>query len=161
MRRAQTWWPGLKSVGLAFAGFAGVWLSMEILDIAATRYMGLDAWPGSIQSMSFWGGTFYQFPVYEFLLFPAPFVVCAFLVRSANADGDTAIERGISALGGPQWRRNTLRLLAFIAFCNVCNLTYTSGMALQSLIADPWPSQMPSWLQDGQCGAFTGISCQR
>jgi len=159
MKCAEKLWPGLKNVGLTLAGFAGVWFSMELLDVAATRYMGLDAWPGAIRSLSFWPSSFYQFPVYEFLLFPAPFVVCAFLIRSANEDGDTFIERGISWVGAAQWRRNTLRILAFIAFCNLCNLTYTATMAVSSLAADPWPSAVPSWLQDGQCGAFTGLAC--
>lgn len=149
MRRAESLRPGLKWPGVTLAGFVGVWFSMELLDIVATRYMGLDAWPGSVRSLSLWGGTFYQFPIYELIMFPSPFVACAFLLRSGNAQGDTAIERGISELNAPQWRRNILRILAFVAFCNVCNFAYTGGMALTSLVADPWPVGVPSWLANG------------
>ncbi|MDE8345001.1 MAG: spirocyclase AveC family protein [Acidocella sp.] len=160
MNRAEMLRPGLKWAGLLLAGFIGVWFTMELLDIVATRYMGLDAWPGSVQSLSLWGGAFYQFPIYELIFFPSPFVACAFLIRSADARGDTAIERGISAMAGPQWRRNMFRIFAFVAFCNVCNFAYTGGMALTSLAANPWPAGVPSWLADGQCGAFTGLPCK-
>ena len=160
MQRARRQWPGVGNIGLALAGFAGIWLTMEVLDVVATRFMGLDGWLVSFRSVSLWAGTPYQFPIYELLLFPAPFVACAFLLYYVDADGYTVIERGLGSAGGGQWRRNGLRLLIFIAFCNLMNLAYTASMGIAATAADPWPAGVPSWLADGQCGSGTGIICQ-
>jgi hypothetical protein len=160
MKQARRQWPGIGILGLALAGFVGIWLTMEILDVVATRFMGLDAWLGSFRAVSLWAGTAYQFPIYELVLFPAPFVACAFLLYHVDAGGYTVIERGVAGAGGGQWRRNGLRLLTFIAFCNLMNLIYTTSMGIAATAADPWPAGVPSWLMDGQCGTGTGIICQ-
>lgn len=158
MRTAKARWPGLESWGMGLAGFAGVWLTMGLLDIGMTYFFHFDAWPGSFQALSFWGGTFYQFPIYEFILFPSTFVACAFLIHHADPSGRTAIERGIERVAGAR-RQTFVRVLAFIAFCNVLNLAYTSGMGLHAVWADNWPKDMPSWLANEQCGPLTGIAC--
>jgi len=150
MKKSQARWPGVGIAGLTLAGFVGVWLSMGLLDIVATRYLHFDAWPLAFQGFSFWGGRFYQFPIYEFLLFPSTFIACAFLLLHADANGRTAIERGVDQLPVAQGLRTLLRILAFIAFCNVLNLAYTSAMGVHALYADPWPTDMPSWLSNEQ-----------
>ena len=159
MRWAKRRWPGSGTAALALVGAIGVWSTMGVLDIVATRYLGFDGWPGAFQSLSFWGGRYYQFPIYEFILFPTPFVLCAFLLFHADASGQTAIERGVEAIGGAPWRRTTARILAFIAFCNVLNLSYTTAMGVHAVFADPWPKPFPSWLANEQCGGTTGIAC--
>lgn len=112
--------------------------------------MGFDAWPGAFQSVSFWGGHYYQFPVYEFLLFPSAFVASAFLLLNVDEDGYTAIERGVDRVGCHPAVRTALRVLAFIAFCNILNLAYTSAMGVHAVYADPWPADMPSWLANNR-----------
>ena len=144
MRSAQRRWPAIGLGGLTLAGFAGVWVSMGLLDVAATRYLGFDAWPLAFQTVSFWGGRFYQFPIYEFLLFPTTFVACAFLLYRAAPEGTTAIEAGLRRFA-PRWQP-ALRVLVFIAFCNILNFGYTSAMGVHAVFADAWPKDMPSWL---------------
>lgn len=146
MRAVRKRWHCAGNVGLTFAGFAAIWMTMGLLDIAASRFMGFDAWPGAFQRASFWGGHYYQFPVYEFLLFPSVFVASAFLLMSADNNGYTAIERGVDRLECHTAVRTALRVLAFVAFCNVLNLVYTTAMGVHALYADPWPADMPSWL---------------
>jgi Spirocyclase AveC-like len=159
MRKAKARWQELGAAGLALAGFGGVWPTMGLLDIAATRYLRFDGWPGAFHTLSFWGGQPYQFPIYEFILFPTPFVICAFLLYFTDANGQTAIERGVEAIKGAPWKRTMARVLAFIAFCNVLNLAYTTAMGIHAVYADPWPAHFPSWLADEQCGGKTGIPC--
>jgi hypothetical protein len=159
IHKAKARWPGLGKAGMAFTCFAGVWLTMDLLDIVATRYLGFDAWPGAFQAASFWGGKSYQFPIYEFVLFPTPFVICAFLLYYADANGQTAIERGVERVSGAKWKQTAARMLAFIAFCNVLNLSYTIAMGIHARYVDPWPNHMPSWLANEQCGGSTGILC--
>ncbi|ACA95918.1 MULTISPECIES: spirocyclase AveC family protein [Burkholderia] len=146
MRVVRKRWHRAGNVRLTLAGFAAIWMTMGMLDIAASRFMGFDAWPGAFQRASFWGGHYYQFPVYEFLLFPSVFVASAFLLMSADNNGYTAIERGVDRLDGHAALRTALRVLAFVAFCNVLNLVYTTAMGVHALYADPWPADMPSWL---------------
>jgi hypothetical protein len=150
MKKAKARWPGIGTIGLTLAGFVGVWVSMGLLDVVATRYLHFDAWPIAFQRFSFWGGHFYQFPVYEFLLFPSTFIACAFLLLHADRGGRTAIERGVDSLGVSRGVRTFLRILAYIAFCNLLNLTYTTAMGVHALYADPWPTDMPSWLSNEQ-----------
>ncbi|TDY27070.1 uncharacterized protein DUF5135 [Paraburkholderia sp. BL6665CI2N2] len=150
MHAVRKRWPNAGFAGLTIAGFIPIWLTMGLLDIAASRFMGFDAWPGAFQRLSFWGGHYYQFPVYEFLLFPSAFVASAFLLLHVDADGFTPIERGAQNLALSPWRRTAMRILAFIAFCNVLNLTYTTAMGVHALYADSWPTDMPSWLANGR-----------
>lgn len=150
MRKAQARFPRLGIAGLTLAGFSGVWLSMGLLDIVATRYLHFDAWPGAFHAWSFWGGDFYQFPIYEFILFPSTFIACAFLLMHADARGYTAIERGIEHFASSPRLATVMRVLAFIAFCNVLNLAYTTAMGVHALYVDPWPGNMPSWLSNEQ-----------
>lgn len=157
MQKARARWPGLGVIGLSLWSLPAIWVVMGILDVLATRLLHFDAWPLATQSLSFWGGEFYQFPAYEFVIFPAAFVACALLLMYRDAEGHTAIERGLS--GVPQGWQTTARVLAFCAFCNVLNLTYTSTMAALSLTADPWPENMPSWLANEQCGVGTPNVC--
>lgn len=159
MRWAKSRWPAIGNFGLGFSGFVGVWLTMGLLDVAATRYLHFDAWPIAHQNLSFWGGKFYQFPIYEFLFFPSTFIACAFLLYYADTDGQTVIERGVERISADGGKRTIARVLAFVAFCNLLNLAYTSAMGVHALYADPWPSGVPSWLANQQCGPGTGISC--
>ena len=160
MQQVKVRWPSSGRITLALAALIGVWMAMTILDVVATRFMYFDAWPGSVQSMSLWGGQFYQFPGYELLIFPLVFVACAFLLNSRDSHGYTAIERGLDPLQRNRGWATSLRVLAFVGFCNVLNLAYTSTSGILALSADPWPRNMPSWLANEQCGERTGLSCQ-
>lgn len=160
INKAKCRWPGISNIGKALAALVGIWIAMGALDVAATRIMHFDAWPGSTQKFSLWGGQFFQFPLYEFLLFPLPFIACAFLLHSVNEKGYSSIEGGTGKL--ENLRMKTLfRILAFVGFCNVLNLTYTTTMGVITLKSDPWPSNMPSWLINEQCGDEIGIACSR
>jgi hypothetical protein len=161
MAKARVKWPGMGTAGLAFIGACCVWLTMGLLDIFATSVLYFDGWPGAFHAASFWGGTSRQFPIYEFVLFPSTFMAGAFLLLHAKADGTTVIEGGLDRLpltrSGPG--RAVARVLAFVAFANLCNLSYTTAMGVHALYVDPWPT-MPSWLANGQCGGGTGIECR-
>jgi hypothetical protein len=159
MRKAQARWPGIGTVGLMLCAYPAIWIGMGALDVVATRYMHFDAWPGSLQSASLWGGQFYQFPIYEFILFPTPFVLCALLLLRTNSQGHTWIERGIEQLSITKLM-TALRVLAFMGFCNLLNFGYTAAMGVYAYHhADRWPQSMPSWLANEQCGGDTGIAC--
>ncbi|WP_262421633.1 spirocyclase AveC family protein [Paraburkholderia sp. UCT31] len=83
-------------------------------------------------------------------LFPSVFVASAFLLLNVDEDGYTAIERGVDRVGCRPAVRTALRVLAFIAFCNILNLAYTTAMGVHAVYADPWPADMPSWLANNR-----------
>jgi hypothetical protein len=143
------------------AAWLAVLMAIGVLDVVATTLLHFDAWPGAKQSLSLFGGRFYQFPLYEFAIFPAIFVACAFLLFHRAASGETWIEQGIERLRVGARTRTTLRVLAFVAFCNVLNLAYTTTMGALALVVEAWPADMPSWLASEQCGGITGITCSR
>lgn len=150
IRKLKTVLPGANILFLSLAAFSGVWFSMGLLDVFATRVLHFDAWPGVFQAASLWGGSFYQFPIYEFVFFPTMFVICAFVLFYVDANGDTIIERGVHKLHAwSSGARTALRILAFIGLCNVLNLAYTTALGLHATQVDPWPS-MPSWLSNEQ-----------
>ncbi|MGF6640408.1 hypothetical protein [Paraburkholderia sp. MM6662-R1] len=70
--------------------------------------------------------------------------------RRKLTGGYTAIERGVDRVGCHPPVRTALRVLAFIAFCNILNLAYTSAMGVHAVYADPWPADMPSWLANNR-----------
>lgn len=157
IRKATQRWPGLNLAGQIAAAYVGIWLTMSVLDVAATRLMHFDAWPGSFPGFTLWEGEFYQFPMHELLLFPSIFVACAFLLHRRDAAGHTAIERAF--VTAPGHLRTALRVLAFIGFCNLMNLAYTATMGVLGTATAPWPETMPSWLITEQCGEGTGLPC--
>ena len=157
MRWARNRRPTLSTPTLILIGFVVIWVTMSLLDIVATRYFGFDAWPIAFRRATLWAGQSYQFPIYEFILFPTAFVASAMVLLSKKTDGSTAIERGFERFGGAA--RTTLRVLAFIGFCNLTNFLYTTAFGIHGLWADGWPAHMPSWLADEQCGPQTGTAC--
>lgn len=161
MRLAEQRWPRLGLAGRVAAGYVGVWLTMSVLDVAATRLLHFDAWPGAFPGLTLWEGHFYQFPIHELLLFPSIFVICSLLLHHRDADGHTAIERGLlPAPGAAAGRFQTvLRVLVFVGLCNALNLGYTATMGTLGAATAPWPDTMPSWLSDEQCGERTGLPC--
>jgi hypothetical protein len=160
MKYARRRWPRIGNIGLALLAASSIWFTMGLLDIFATRVLHFDAWPGAFHASSFWGGKFYQFPIYEFILFPSVFVAAAFLLFYADDNGLTLVDRGLDqvAPASAKTTRNILRVLAFIAFANLGNLSYTTAMGVHALYVDNWP-EMPSWLANSQCGTITGIDC--
>jgi len=160
MRKAREKWPGIGTAGLCLMAFIGVWIGMGLMDVFATRVIHFDAWPGAHQRLSFWGGEFYQFPIYEFVAFPTIFVICAFVVFHADWKGDSVIERGIGRLAIRSTKaKSALRILAFVGLCNVLNLAYTTALGVHALYVDQWPN-LPSWLANEQCGTITGLDCE-
>jgi hypothetical protein len=158
MRWARKQRPNISMAALVLIGFVVIWCTMSMLDLFGTRYFGFDAWPITFRSVTLWAGQPYQFPIYEFILFPTAFVASALVLLSMGSNGLTAIESGLDQFSS--FARTALRVLVFIGFCNLTNLLYTTAFAIHGLAADPWPSNMPSWLADEQCGPKTGITCK-
>lgn len=152
--------PGAPLWLVVLAGFASVWCTMSLMDVAGALIQHIDAWPGAIQGFSLHGGHYDQFPIIEFICFPTPFVIAGYLLYRRDANGLTPVERGSEQITGPRWKATAARILAVVALCNVLNLGYTTGIGtLTHYTTDHWPTDMPSYLTNGQCGGITDITC--
>ncbi|MFP3467821.1 spirocyclase AveC family protein, partial [Leifsonia sp. SIMBA_070] len=65
MRKVKARWPQISNVGLIGVVFAWAFLFDLVMEGLVLMPMGLYTFPGSIQSLSINAGTYYQWPVYE------------------------------------------------------------------------------------------------
>ncbi|SNQ47221.1 conserved membrane hypothetical protein [Frankia canadensis] len=148
MRKIKERRPDVSRTVQTLVSVPAIWISMGVLDVGATTLMHFDGWLITNHSLSLLGGGYDQFPLYEFLVFPAAFVACALLLYHQDEKGHTVIEHGLVQLRTASWVHTALRILAFVAFCNLANLIYTTIMGLIALVGDPWPVDTPSWLSN-------------
>jgi hypothetical protein len=160
MRKVKERRPQMTKLGLAlsaYAFFVFVDLALEPMWIR----QGLYAYPGAIRSWSIFPGTYYQFPIYEAIIWPTTWTVWACLRHFRNDKGETFVERGMEKLR-PGRRKTFIRFLALTGFCDlVLLLLYFLPMNIVQLHGDPWPAdvQKRSYLTNHLCGPGTTYAC--
>ena len=131
-----------------------------VLELLALR-LGLWSYQGAQPGWAF-HGTYYQFPIYEALLFGMLGTAWASIRYFRNDKGQTIAERGIDTISGPPWRKNLLRVLAMSGLLNVAFLAFWQlPMAHIATQQDAWPNQIVDrpWLTNRVCGPHTGYAC--
>ena len=130
-------------------------------------YAGIYAYPGSIRSLSLWGGHWYQFPIYEAICFGGWVGFTSVLLYFKDDKGRTWVERGVEKMSfckNSNFRQSMVRLVAIIGFCQVVELIiYVLPMPLITANADPFPEDTPAFFTQGSgmCGPGTGLACPR
>lgn len=160
MRRCRRRWPSMGNVGLLGCLFI-FWI---VVDLIAEPFvlLRLEVWsfPGAIQSLSLFGGTKYQFPIYELPIAAAFYVGVGALRWFVDDKGRTVAERGIDDVRLPARRKTLVSLLGTIgAAALIINLMYNLPMVLLSLHADPPPKDMPSYFLPDSCGITAPYVC--
>lgn len=161
MTRAKARWPQLRRVHLIAICFASVALFDLIIEVFWLR-LGLFSYPGTIDWLTVFRGRYYQFPVYEAVVFGGTWTAWACLRHFRDDKGRTIAERGIDDLRASPRQRSALRLLALIGAVNAIFLvTYNIPMQWFALQQDNWPVdiQNRSYLTDGICGPGTDYAC--
>lgn len=131
------------------------------LELLALR-LGLWSYQGAQPGWTFFHGAYYQFPIYEALLFGILGTVWACIRYFRNDKGQTIAERGIDTVSGPPWRKNVLRVLAMGGLLNVVFLAFWQlPMAHIATQQAAWPNQIVDrpWLTNRVCGPHTGYAC--
>jgi len=167
MRFVKARFPGISNVKLAICGiFASMMVDM-VLESLLIRFSGIYAYPGSIRSLSLWGGHWYQFPIYEAICFGGWVGFTSVLLYFKDDKGRTWVERGVEKMSfckNSNFRQSMVRLVAIIGFCQVVELIiYVLPMPLITANADPFPEDTPAFFTQGSgmCGPGTGLACPR
>lgn len=161
MRRAKARWPQLGTVGLIWVAL----LSLVLLDLVAEPifcYFG--AWVYAVvpEHFSLFHGHYYQFPLFEPILWGLAWTAMAALRYFRNDRGESVAERGVEQLKLSSGKKTAVRFLAIIGALNVayllfCNLPYQfvvhhGSTYPQDIIERPYFTQ-------NQCGPGTQRLC--
>ncbi|MEU5884741.1 spirocyclase AveC family protein [Spirillospora sp. NPDC047279] len=162
MRRVKARWPQISNLGLI--GVLIVWAFFFDLVIEGLFLMpmGLFTYPGAIRSLSINAGTYYQWPIYEGLMWGGVQAGLCALRYFTDDRGRTFVERGLEHVRGGFVRQQGVRFLAIFAACSAFFFVFYNVPAQWfAMNADPWPQdiQKRSYFMMGVCGDGTGRLC--
>jgi hypothetical protein len=161
MRRVQLRFPNLGVVGLI--GFC--WASLALFDLlfeVGWMRIGIFAYDGAIPSLTLFHGHYYQFPVYEAVLWGAGWTGFTCLRYFKNDKGQIVVERGIDEVRASPFAKGVMRFLALVgAGTLIFGVIYTLPLLLVTQKTDRWPVdiQKRSYLTDFLCGPQTNQAC--
>lgn len=161
MRRAKIRWPALGTAGLigvAFATLAMVTLLFEPLFC----YLGVWVYPGAPPNFSLFHGHYYQFPLYEPILWGAGWTSMAVLRYFKNDRGQSVAEFGIDRVRVSQRATTGLRLLAVIGALNLGYLLFDNiPYQWVGTHQHTWPQDIVSrtYFTQDRCGPGTEYEC--
>jgi hypothetical protein len=162
MRRAKARWPKISNAGLI--GVLIVWTFFFDLFIEGLFLMpmGLFTYPGSIRALSINAGTYYQWPLYEGIMWGGAQAGFCALRYFTDDRGRTFVERGLERVQGGFARQQLTRFLAIFAACSVFFFVfYNLPAQWLAMHADPWPEDVMkrSYFLMGICGQGTDRPC--
>ncbi|HZU47791.1 MAG TPA: spirocyclase AveC family protein, partial [Mycobacterium sp.] len=162
MRRAKSRWPNISNIGLI--GVLIVWTFFFDLVIEGLFLMpmGLFTYPGAIRALSVNAGHYYQWPLYEGLMWGGVQAGLCALRYFTDDRGRTFVERGLERVKGGFAKQQFTRFLAIFAACSafffVCYNIPAQWFAMHQ---DPWPQDIlkRSYFLMGICGGGTDRAC--
>jgi hypothetical protein len=163
MRRVKSRWPNISTLRLI--GVVVVWAFFFDLVIEGLFLMpmGLFTYPGAIRELSLNAGTYYQWPIYEGLMWGGVQAALCCLRFFTDDRGRTVVERGLEHVQGGFVRQQLTRFLAIFAACSAAFfLLYNVPVQWFATHGDPWPEdiQKRSYFMTGAaCGDGTDRLC--
>ncbi|WP_280424025.1 spirocyclase AveC family protein [Nocardia carnea] len=162
MRKVKTRWPGISNLRLVGITFAFTFVLDFVMEACMLLPLGLYTYPGAIQSVSFNAGHYYQWPIYEGVMWGAVQAGLACLRFFTDDRGRTIVERGLDQVRGGFVRQQLTRSLAiFAAVSAIFFVFYNVPAQWFGQHADPWPAdiQKRSYFMGGVCGEGTDKPC--
>ncbi|HWI42366.1 MAG TPA: spirocyclase AveC family protein [Nocardioides sp.] len=162
MRKAKRRWPTISNAGLV--GIVVVWAFFFDLVIEGLFLMpmGLFTYPGAIPELSINAGTYYQWPLYEGLMWGGVQAGLCCLRFFTDDRGRTVAERGLDRVKGGAVTQQLVRFLSIFAAVSACFFVfYNIPAQFAAMHAAPWPKdiQERSYFLMGICGEGTGRLC--
>lgn len=161
MRKAKARAPKLGTFGLIGVAFA----TLVLLDLVAEPifcFFGVWVYGSVPAHFGLFHGHYYQFPLFEPLIWGAAWTSMAALRYFKNDRGESVAERGVEQVHASSATKTGLRFLAVIGALNLgyllfCNIPYQ----WIDTHAKPWPRDIitRSYFNQGICGAGTGYEC--
>jgi len=162
MRKVKEKWPDISNARLIGVTFLGCYVFDFIMEGLILMPAGFYTYPGAIQALSINAGTYYQYPLYEGVMWGGVMTAIACLRYFTDSQGRTIVERGLGSIKGGFAKKQLVRFLAIHAACAACFLViYMLPAQWLAMHADPWPEdiQKRSYFIGGICGEGTDRVC--
>jgi Spirocyclase AveC-like len=162
MRRIKARWPNISNLRLILATYAIAFVFDFVMEGLVLLPTGLFTYPGAIRAVSFNAGTYYQWPVYEGLMWGGVQTALCCLRYFTDDRGRTIVERGLDRVRGGFVRQQFTRFLAIFGAVSACFFVfYNIPVQWFAMHADPWPEdhQKRSYFNGGICGDGTDMPC--
>lgn len=148
-----------------FAQFAACMVVLGVVtalgELVALR-LGLWCYQGAHAGVTLFSGTYYQYPLYEGLLFGLVGSAWSAVRNYRNDKGETIAERGLDGLNTSPRKRNLIRVLAMSGVLNVLFLAFWQlPMAHLATSQHAWPKEVQrlEHLTNSLCGPGTDYAC--
>lgn len=162
MRKIKSRWPTISNFRLIVATYGIAIVFDFVMEALVMLPIGLYTYPGAIQAVSFNAGTYYQWPIYEGLMWGGVQAALCCLRYFTDDRGRTIMERGLDSVRGGFVRQQFTRFLAIFAGVSACFFFFYNVPAIYlGMHADPWPEdhQKRSYFNGGICGEGTDKPC--
>jgi hypothetical protein len=162
MRKIKARWPNISNLRLILVTYALAFLLDFVMEGLVLLPIGFYTYPGAIRAVSFNAGTYYQWPVYEGLMWGGVQAALCCLRYFTDDRGRTVVERGLDHVRGGFVRQQFTRFLAIFAAVSACFFFFYNVPAQWiGMHADPWPEdhQKRSYFTGGICGDGTDTPC--
>lgn len=162
MRKIKARWPDISNLRLIAATYAMAFVFDFVMEGLVLLPIGFYTYPGSIRSVSINAGTYYQWPVYEGLMWGGVQAALCCLRYFTDDRGRTVVERGLDHVRGGLARQQFTRFLAIFAAVSACFFVFYNIPAQWiGMHADPWPEDhlKRSYFNGGICGDGTDTPC--
>ena len=163
--RAMRWIQARKPQWGSLKIFLAVYAGFMVLDLVLEGFFlrtGMYVYAGAVQKWTLWAGEYYQFPIYEFLLWGFCWALYAAIYFWRDDHGQTFAERGIDKAN---LSRAGKKFVRFLALAGLFNMVFFVGdtipVAFGGLHSDPFPKNIPSYLLGGLCGQHSTYDCTR
>jgi len=161
MRRVKSRYPDLGTVGTLSCMFVFMFLADFIVE-SAWVHSGAYAFGGAVKGWTLFYGKWYQFPIYESILWGACWTGMAALRYYVDDRGRTWVERGADRVRLGEKGKLALRFFAVYGALNMIMIvTYDIPQQWFNLHSSPWPKsiQERSYFTQGICGPGTQYEC--
>jgi hypothetical protein len=162
MRRAKKQWPRINNIGLIGVLIVWTFFFDFVIEGLFLMPMGLFTYPGAIKSWSINAGHYYQWPLYEGLMWGGVQAGLCSLRYFTDDRGRTFVERGLERIRGGFATVQLTRFLAIFAACAMFFFVlYNIPAQWFAMHAESWPKdiQKRSYFDMGVCGEGTGRLC--
>jgi hypothetical protein len=160
MRWSQRRWTGIGKVRLVLIA----WLVLATLDLVLEVpwvHLGLFVYPSTISWLTLFHGHYYQFPIYESLIWGAAWAYLACIRFFKDDRGRTVVERGAERVATGPRGQTVVRFLALAAAANVGLLAYNLTFGLVGTQTGRWVNDISTrpYMTDGLCAAGVTYTC--
>jgi Spirocyclase AveC-like len=162
MRKVKARWPHMSNLRLILVTYAGAIVLDFVMEAGFMLPFGLYTYPGSIQSVTVFAGTYHQWPIYEGLMWGGVMTALSCLRFFTDDRGRTVVERGLDQVRGGFALQQFVRFLAIFGAVSACFFVFYNLPAQWfAMHSDPWPAdhQKRSYFNGGICGDGTDTPC--